>query len=82
MGFLADFFKPRLAQSHTSIAIPLYKRVIFVRSYNRSESSCRLSEVAQTHDAISGIRFRLGSRGLDERCFFGSVCVSGCSGVG
>jgi hypothetical protein len=57
MNLAADFLKPRLTQSHTTIIVPLDKRVIFIRSHNRSESSCRLSEVAQTHDAISGIQF-------------------------
>jgi hypothetical protein len=70
---VADFLKPRLTQSHTTIVIPLDKRIIFVRSHNRSEPSCRLSKVAQTHDAISGIQFRVGSRGLDERWLFGTV---------
>jgi hypothetical protein len=73
MSFLADLLEPRLVQSHTTIVIPLYERVIFVRSHNRSESSCRLSEVAQTLDAITGIQFRVGSSGLDERWPLGSI---------
>lgn len=81
MNLVADFLKPRLTQSHTTIVVPLDKRIIFVRSHNRSESSCRLSEVAQTHDAISGIQFRVGSRGLVDRWSFGSVCISSRSSV-
>jgi hypothetical protein len=73
------FLKPRLTQSHTTIVVLFDKRVIFVRSHNRSESSCRLSEVAQTHDAISGIQFRVGSRGLVERWTLGPICLSRCS---
>ena len=78
---LANFFKPRLAQSHTTVVIPLYKRVVFVRLLNCSEFSSRLSEISQTLDAITGIQFRVGSRGLDERWPLGSVCVSRCSNV-
>ena len=81
MNLIVDFLKPRLAQSHTSIAIPLYKRVVFIRLLNCSEFSSRLSEISQTLDAITGIQFRLGSRGLDERWSLGSVCVSRCSNV-
>jgi hypothetical protein len=81
MDLVADFLKPRLTQSHTTIVVPLDKRIIFVRSHNRSESSCWLSEVAQTHDAISGIQFRVGSRGLDERWSLGSVRISRCSSM-
>ncbi len=81
MNLIVDFLKPRLAQSHTSMAIPLYKRVVFIRLLNCSEFSSRLSEISQTLDAITGIQFRLGSRGLDERWSLGSVCVSRCSNV-
>jgi hypothetical protein len=41
----------------------------------------RHSEVTQTLDAISGIQFRVGSRGLDKRWPFGSVCLSRCPSV-
>jgi hypothetical protein len=76
MNLIADFLKPRLAQSHTSVVIPLYKRVIFVRSLNCSEFSSRLSKISQTLDAIPGIQFRVGRGGLDEGWPLGSVCVS------
>jgi hypothetical protein len=81
MSFLADLLEPRLMQSHSTVVIPLYKRVVFVRLLNCSEFSSRLSEISQTLDAITGIQFRVGRRGLDERWPLGSVCVSRCSNV-
>jgi hypothetical protein len=81
MNLIADFLKPRLAQSHTSIVIPLYQRVVFVRSLDCSEFSSRLSKISQTLDAIPGIQFRVGSGGLDERRPLGSVCISSRSSV-
>ena len=68
-------------QSHSTVVIPLYKRVVFVRLLNCTEFSSRLSEISQTLDAITGIQFRVGRRGLDERWPLGSVCVSRCSNV-
>ena len=68
-----NFPEPRLVQSHTTVIIPLYNRVVFVRLLNCSEFSSRLSEVAQTLDAISGSQFLVGSRGLDEQWFLGTV---------
>src|ERR1017187_1706130 len=44
MSFVADLLEPSLAQSHTSVAIPLYKRVVFIRLLNCSEFSSRLSK--------------------------------------
>lgn len=82
MSIIADSLKPRLAQSHTSVVIPLYKRVVFIRLLNCSQFSSRLSKISQALDAITGFQFRVGSRGLDERWSLGSVCVSRCSGVG
>jgi hypothetical protein len=73
MSFVADLLEPRLAQSHTSIAIPLYKRFVFIRLLNCSEFSGRLSKITQTLHSITGIQFRVGSRGLDERWSLGSV---------
>ena len=40
---------------------------------NCAEFSSRLSEVAQTFDAISGIQFLVGGRGIGERWFLGTV---------
>jgi hypothetical protein len=70
MNFVADFLKPRLTQSHTTVVIPLYKRVIFVRFFNCPEFSSRLSKISQALDAIAGIQFRIGSRGLDKVAFW------------
>ena len=81
MSFLADFFEPRLAQSHTTVIIPLYKRVVFVGLLNCSEFSSRLSKVTQALYSITGIQFRVGGRGLDKRWSLGSVCISRCSSV-
>jgi hypothetical protein len=70
-----------LVLARSTVIIPLYNRVIFVRLLNGSEFSSRFSKISQTHDSISGIQFRVGSGGLDERRPFGSVCVSSCSSV-
>jgi hypothetical protein len=81
MNLTADFLKPRLAQFHTTVVIPLYKRVVFVRLLNCSEFSGRFSKISQTLDAIPGIQFRVGSAGLNERWPLGSVCISSRSSV-
>ena len=81
MNLFANFLKPRLAQSHTTVVIPLYQRVVFVRLLNGSEYSGGFSKISQPLDAITGIQFRVGSRGLGERRPLGSVCVSRCSNV-
>jgi hypothetical protein len=54
-------------ESHATVIIPFDDRVIFVRLLNRAEFSSRLSEVAQTLDAISGIQFLVAGRGFGER---------------
>src|ERR1019366_10589590 len=72
MSFLADFLEPRLVQSHSTVIIPLYKGVFFVRLLNCPEFSSRLSEVTQPLDAISRSQLRAGRRGLNERRSFGS----------
>ena len=46
MNLIANFLKPRLVQSRSTVVIPLYERVVFVRLLNCSEFSSRLSEVA------------------------------------
>ena len=48
---------------HTATIIPFDDSVIFVRSLNVAEFSCRFSEVAQTLDPISGIQFLGGAGG-------------------
>jgi hypothetical protein len=60
-------------ESHSTVIIPFDNRVIFVRLLNCAELSSRLSKVAQTLDAISGIQFLVGGRGLGERWFLGTV---------
>ena len=70
MNFVADFLKPRLTQSHTTVVTPFYKRVIFVRFFNCPEFSSRLSKICQALDAIAGIQFRIGSRGLGQAVAF------------
>src|SRR5580700_770189 len=73
MSFLADFFEPRLVQSHTTVIIPFDHRVIFVSLLNCADFSSRLSEVAQTLDAISGTQFLVGGRWFGKRRLLGSV---------
>ena len=68
-----NLLEPGLVESHTTVIIPFDDRVIFVRLLNCAEFSSRLSEVAQTLDAISGIQFLVGSRGVGERWFPGTV---------
>jgi hypothetical protein len=58
----------RLVESHTTVIIPFEDRVIVVRLLNGAQFSSRLSEVAQTLDAISRIQFLIWGRGLGERC--------------
>ena len=53
-------------KSHTTVIIPFDDRVIFVSSLNCAELSGRLSEVAQTLDAISRIQLLVAGRGLYE----------------
>ena len=79
--FLADLLEPRLVQSRAMVVIPLYKRVVFVRFLNCSEFPSRLSKISQTLNAITGIQFGVGSRGLDERWPLGTVCIGDRSSV-
>src|ERR1700730_14330325 len=70
-----NLLEPRLVESHTAVIIPSDDRVIFVSLFNCAESSSRLSEVAQTLHAISGIQFLVGDRGLGERWLLGTIGV-------
>jgi hypothetical protein len=70
-----NFLKPGLVESRATVIIPFDDRIIFVGLFNCAEFSSRLSEVAQTLDAISGIQFLVGGRGLGERWPFGTVGV-------
>jgi hypothetical protein len=62
-----------LVKSHTTVIIPFDDRVIFVCSLNGAEFPSRLSEVAQTLDAISGVQFLAGGRRLGKRWSLGTV---------
>ena len=53
-------------ESLTTVTIPFDDRIIFVSLLHRAEFSRRLSKVAQTLDAISGIQFLAGGRGLNK----------------
>jgi hypothetical protein len=62
-----------LVESHATVIIPLDDRVLIVSSLNCAEFSIRLSEVAQTLDAISAIQFLAGGGGLGEWWSLGTV---------
>ena len=68
-----NLLEPRLAESHTTVIIPFYDRVIVVRLLNCAQFPSRHSEVAQTLDAISGIQFLVGGWGIGERRLPGTV---------
>jgi hypothetical protein len=63
----------RLVESHTAVIIPFDDRVIVVSLLNCAQFSSRLSEVAQTLDAISGSQLLAVGRGLGERWPLGTV---------
>jgi hypothetical protein len=69
-------------KSHTTVIIPFDDRVLFVCSLNGAEFPGRLSEVAQTLDAISRIQVSVVSRWLGEAWLLGAVRVSDRAGVG
>ena len=68
-----DLLERRLVDPHTTIIIPLDDRVILIRSLNCAEFSIRLSEVAQTLDAISGSQLLARGDGLGEAWSLGAV---------
>jgi hypothetical protein len=70
-----------LVKSDTTGVIPFDDCVLFVNLLNCAEFPSRLSEVAQTLNAISGIQFMVGGRGLREAWLLGTVAVSGCAWV-
>jgi hypothetical protein len=78
---LLNLLERWLVLSRATVVIPLHKRVVFVRLLNCPEFSGRLSKISQAHKTISGIQFRVGSGGLDERWSLGSIPVSSCSSV-
>jgi hypothetical protein len=76
-----NLLEPRLVESHTTGIIPFDDRVIFVSLLHCAELPSRLSEVAQTLDAISGIQVVVVCRWLGEAWLLGTVRVSGRAGV-
>ncbi len=76
-----NLVEPPLVESHATVIIPLDYRVIFVNLLNGAEFSGRLSEVAQTLHAISGIQFLVGGRRFGKRWLPGTVRIRGRSRV-
>jgi hypothetical protein len=68
-----NLLEPWLVESCTTVIIPFDDHVLFVRSLNCAEFPCRLSEVAQTLDPISGIQLLVSGKGLGERWLPGTV---------
>jgi hypothetical protein len=68
--------------SHPAVIIPFHDCIFFVGSLNRAQLSGRLSEVAQTLDAISGRQVLAGGRRLSERWLAGAVGVGRSSTIG
>ena len=60
-------------ESHTTVIVPFDDCVIVVRLLNCAQFPSRHSEVAQTLDAISGIQFLVGGRGIGERWLPGTI---------
>ena len=79
--FRLNLLEPRLTESHTTVIIPFDDSVVFVSLLNCAELSKWLSEIAQTLDAISGIQFLVGGRGLGKAWLPGTVRVRRCAGV-
>ena len=72
-------------ESHTTVIIPFDDRVIFVCLLNRAEFPSRLSEVAQTLDAVSGIQVWSFAGGSERRGFLArseSAAAPGYDGGG
>jgi hypothetical protein len=57
-------FEPRLVDSHTTVVIPFHERIFIVRSLHGTNFPSRLSEVAQTFDAVSRSQFLVSGGGL------------------
>jgi hypothetical protein len=60
-------------ESLTAVIIPFDDSVILVSLLNCAEFSSRLSEVAQTFDAISGVQFLVAGRRFGEPWLPGSI---------
>jgi hypothetical protein len=68
-----NLLEKRLMDSHSTVIIPLDDCVLFVSSFNGSEFPIRLSEVAQTLDAITGSQLLVRGGRLGERWSLGAV---------
>jgi hypothetical protein len=62
-------------ESFTAVTVPFDDSVIFVSLFNCAELSSRLSEVAQTLDAISRNQFLVAGGGVGEPWLLGPVRV-------
>jgi hypothetical protein len=60
-------------ESHATVIIPFDDRLIFVRCSTVPNSPVGFPKFAQTLDAISGIQFLAGGRGLGEQWLPGTV---------
>ena len=60
MSFPADLLEPRLVQSHSTVIIPLYKRIVAIRLLNCSEfSACQgLVQIVPASPRNGGARSR------------------------
>jgi hypothetical protein len=70
-----DLLEPRLSKPHTTVVIPLHDRIIFVSTLNCTEFPSWLSKIAQTLDAISGVKFLVGDRRVGKCWLPGTVRV-------
>ena len=80
-GCALNLLEPRLMVSPTTGIIPFDDRIILVSLLNCPEFSSRLSEVAQTLNAISGLQVLDVWRWLGEAWLLGTVRVSDRAGV-
>jgi hypothetical protein len=72
-GRRLNLLERRLVESLATVVIPFDDCVFFVSSLHRAQFSSRLSEVAQTHDSISGSQLLASGRGLGERWSPGTI---------
>ena len=63
ISFVADLLEPKLMQSHTTVIIPLYKRIVVVGLLNCPEFSSRLSEIAKPSTRSPGFSSESGAGG-------------------
>jgi hypothetical protein len=68
-----NLFEPWLAEPHTTVMIPFDDYIIIVCLLNCAQFPSRISEVAQTFDAISWNQFLIGGSGFGEAWLLGTV---------